>query len=96
MDRTTKEEGKLYITFAAYLDRLRAEENQKPPEARQHVPYINEMAEAIGVHEITLGKIINGKVTRLNLSIAQKILDYLRVNGFRPDVTDFIRYIPPE
>lgn len=89
-------EGSLYITFAAYLDTLRANEKQKPESARTEIPTITDLADAVGVHNVTLTNIANGRIDRLTLETARKVLDEMWRRGFRPQITDFIRYVPPE
>lgn len=89
-------EGNLFITFSAYLDELKAVEKQKPAHLRQEVPTIKDLAEAIGVHQVTLTNIANDKIDRLSLKVARNVLDAMWKRGFRPQLTDFMKYIPPE
>lgn len=96
MTQQTNREGNLYITFGAYLSELRAQEKQKPPGQRREVPTSQEVADAAGVHLVTMTNIANGKIQQLNLETARKALDYLWHRGFHPQLTDFLKYIPPE
>lgn len=88
--------GRLYISFKSYLSALQSQEELKQPEHRRHVPTVKELAEIAEVHEVTLHNIVNGKVTRLNMETVQVVLDEMWRRGFEPQLTDFIRYDPPE
>lgn len=93
---TNKAEGSLFITFSAYLDELKAQEKQKPPGQRRDVPTIKDLAQAVGVHQVTLTNIASDNIDRLSLKVARAVLDEMWHRGFRPQLTDFMRYIPPE
>lgn len=86
----------MYVTLGAYLDELKGKEGQKPVEKRQPVPTIAELADVAGVHYVTLNNISNDRVDRLNLNTTQKVLDELWRRGFHPQVSDIIKYDPPE
>jgi pentatricopeptide repeat protein len=91
-----KQEGSLYITFGAYLDGLKVAEKQKPPEQRKPIPTIKELADVVGVHQVTLTNIVTGHIDRLSIDTARKVMDEMWRRGFRPEITDFIKYVPPE
>lgn len=93
---SNKEQGRMYVTFAAYLNQLKANELQKPPEQRKEVPTLTELAQAAGRHEINFSNMVNGKTKALNLEVAQLALDELWRRGFEPQITDIIRYSPPK
>lgn len=95
VNKLSKKEGALFITFGAYLDSLKAQQGQLPPADRRHVPTIRELARAIGIHEVTLTNISNGRIKQLDLQKARMILDEMRRRGFDTEVTDFIKYVPP-
>lgn len=94
--------GTLYITFNSYLDRLRSEEGQKPPTNRRNVPTIRDLARLIRerngatLHEVTLTNIINGNGPMLNKETVRMLLDEMWHLGFTPDLSDFIKYVPPQ
>lgn len=88
--------GSLYITFNSYLDRLRAEQGQLPPQRRKTIPTIRELAADIGVHEVTLTNIVNGNLKLLNLEMSRKLLDAMWRRGFSPQTIDLVKYDPPE
>ena len=89
-------EGSMYIVFGSYLKQLEADEGQKPLAQRRNVPTIKDLAEVAGVHQVTLTNIVNGKIDRLTIEVARKVLDHMWRLGFQPKETDFIRYVPPE
>ena len=86
----------MYITFAAYLNQLRADEMNKPSQERKDVPNIEQLASAADRHPINFSTFINGKSKTFNLEVAQAALDELWRLGFTPQITDIIKYIPPE
>lgn len=88
--------GRLHISFKSYLTGLQSQEELKPEAQRRHVPTVKELAEVAQVHEVTLHNIVNGKVTRLNMETVQTVLDEMWRRGFEPQLSDFIRYEPPE
>lgn len=88
--------GNMYITFAAYLNQLRADEMNKPASVRKEVPNIEQLASAADRHPINFSAFINGKSKTFNLEVAQAAMDELWRLGFNPQITDIIRYIPPE
>lgn len=91
----SEKESALFITFGAYLDSLKAQQGQLPPSERQHVPTIRELARSIGIHEVTLTNISNGRIKQLDLQKTRLILDEMRRRGFDTELTDFIKYVPP-
>lgn len=91
----SEREGDLFITFGAYLDSLKAQQGLLPPAERQHVPTIRELARSIGIHEVTLTNISNGRIKQLDLQKTRLILDEMRRRGFATELSDFIKYIPP-
>jgi len=101
-NKSPQKGGTLYITFNPYLDRLRSEEGQKPPQDRRNVPTIRELARSIrerhGVtlHEVTLNNIINGNGPLLNKETVRMLLDEMWHLGFKPELSDFIKYVPPQ
>ncbi len=96
INELSEKEGALFITFGAYLDSLKAQQGLLPPTERQHVPTIRELARSIGIHEVTLTNISNGRIKQLDLQKTRLILDEMRRRGFDTEVTDFIKYIPPD
>lgn len=91
----SEREGDLFITFGAYLGSLKAQQGLLPPAERQHVPTIRELARSIGIHEVTLTNISNGRIKQLDLQKTRLILDEMRRRGFATELTDFIKYVPP-
>jgi hypothetical protein len=98
-----KQRGDIYIILSSYLNELKAQEERKPPEERQPVPSYRELAESIRACEpaetpepFTLNRLAKGRVKLLNLETARMVMDEMNRRGFRMDLTDFVRYIPPE
>lgn len=96
MTNEPTQEGSLFITFGAYLDNLKAQEKLKPPAQRQPVPTIKELAEVVGVHQVTLTNIVTGNIDRLSIDVARRVMDEMWRRGFKVEITDFIKYVPPE
>ena len=94
--------GTLYITFSAYLDKLRADEGAKPPTTRKAVPTIRDLARmirerhGIKLHEVTLNGIVNDSGPMFNKETVKMLLDEMWYLGFAPQITDFTKYVPPE
>jgi DNA-binding Xre family transcriptional regulator len=83
----------LYINLNTYLSQLKAIENSKPAGAKRlKVPNITELAEAIGLHQTSLSRIANNRISHLNLEVGNKIIDELRRRGFEMRVTDLLVY----
>ncbi len=101
-EKPVKSGGEMYITFNSYLDALKAEEGSKPPAQRRAVPTIRDLAKSIRehndvkLHEVTLNNLINGNVKLFNMETTRLLLDEMWRRGFKPEITDFIKYVPPE
>jgi hypothetical protein len=100
-ENTLSEEGKLFVTFSSYLDKIRSEQGQLPPDQRKPVPTIRELAHAINtkneskIHEMTLYNIVNNNIQLLNLQTARMMMDEMHNRGFNINISDFLKYIPP-
>jgi DNA-binding Xre family transcriptional regulator len=92
MDQAQPLEGSLYVTLKSYLERLEALERSKPAAQRRHVPGMDELARAVGIHPVTLSKIANSHIRQLNLETGGKIIAALRRYGFAMSVSDLIAY----
>lgn len=88
--------GVMFITLNQYLAFLRNQEQSKPEGKRRPVPSIVALAEAIGIHPITLSNIANNNITRFNLDTGAAIIDEMRKRGFPMEATDLITYRPVE
>lgn len=82
-------EGKVYVSLGSYLANLEAQ-------GRMNVPTIRSLAGSIGMHEVTLHNIAKGRSKQLNLETAQRILDEMNRRGFKMDISDLVKYDPPE
>jgi hypothetical protein len=83
----------LYINLNTYLSQLKAIENSKPAGAkRREVPTITELAEAIELHQTSLSRIANNRISHFNLEVGNKIINELRRRGFEMQVTDLLVY----
>lgn len=85
----------MYITLKDYLQRMESLERSKPAELRREVPSIVALAEAIGIHPVTLSNIANNNITRFNLETGAAIIGELRRLGFPMDAGDLIAYRAP-
>lgn len=84
-----KKESKVYVSLGSYLANLEAQ-------GRMNVPTIRSLAKSIDLHEVTLHNIAKGRSKQLNLETAQRILDEMNRRGFKMDISDLVRYEPPE
>jgi DNA-binding Xre family transcriptional regulator len=85
-------EGHMVITLKEYLDKLQGFERRKPEEQRQHVPTMEELAGAVGIHPVTLSNIANNKIKHLNLDTGARIVRAMRDFGFPMRTTDLVEY----
>lgn len=82
------------VVFGAYLKELEAAEKAKPLGQRRYVPSIEELAEVVSLHPVTLRNIANGNIKKLDLQTAGKLMTTMRQLGFSILETDVIRYVP--
>jgi hypothetical protein len=94
--RSSEEVGAMYITLKDYLQKMESLERTRPAELRREVPSIVSLAEAVGIHPVTLSNIANNNIIRLNLKTSAAIIDEMRRRGFPMDASDFVSYRPPE
>lgn len=86
----------MYITLKAYLDRIETEERSKPASQRRRVPSMEELAQEIGMHRVSLSRIANNGISDLNLETGGKIISAMRRFGFPMEASDFVAYAPIE
>ena len=84
------------IRLAAYLNRLRGDEEYKRESERRFVPTYGELAEEVGISPVTMSRIANGHVKQLNLETADAIITALRKRGFAMEISNLLVYYPPE
>jgi hypothetical protein len=84
----------MHIVFRDYMNRIEAAERAKPPGERRYVPTMGEIAEAIGINQVTLSKLMSGKIRALNLDTGGKIMQTMRRYGFDMAETDLIAFVP--
>lgn len=89
------DKGAIYITLKAHLQRLEDLERSKPKEERKSIPSIVALAEAVGIHPVTLSNIANNNIVRFNLETGAAIIDEIRRRGFPMDASDLLAYRPP-
>ena len=83
------------VVFGNYLKALEAGERAKPLGQRRYVPSIEELAEVVSLHPVTLRNIANGNIKKLDLGTAGKLITTMRQLGFDTSETDVIHYEPP-
>lgn len=81
-------EGKLYVALGAYLADLKAQ-------GARDVPTVRDLAQTIGVHEVTLHNIVRGRNKQLTLHTALRVLDEMNRRGFPMTVENFLHYERP-
>lgn len=86
----------MYISLRSYLESLKAIESAKPEGKRKHVPSVSELAKGVGMHDVSLSRIANNKVSQLALDTGDKIITEMRRRGFQMQVQDLLTYLPPE
>ena len=84
--------AKMVINLKGYLKQLEGTELRRPEYKRKNVPTLKELAAAIGIHEMTMVNIANGKIKLLNLNTAQRIISEMRKRGFDMQTTDLLDY----
>lgn len=84
--------GVMRVVFKDYLNRIARIERGKPEGERKRVPLLEEVAEAVGIHPITLSRIINNQTKRLNLDLMSDTISFMRALGFSMRETDFMVY----
>ncbi|MBA3530492.1 MAG: hypothetical protein H0T73_01035 [Ardenticatenales bacterium] len=75
---------------------MEALEQSRSESQRREVPSIVALAEAVGIHPITMSNIANNHVTRFNLETGAAIIDEMRRRGFPMEAHDLIAYRPAE
>lgn len=90
------EGGTMYIALRSYIERLNAIENSKPKEQRRHVPTMKELAEEVGIHQVTMSDIANSNIRQLNLETGGRIITAMRRFGFPMTVSDLLEYRAPD
>lgn len=86
----------MYVTLKDYLQKMESLERTKSAGARRVVPSIVGLAEAIGIHPVTLSNIANNNITRFNLETGAAIIDEMRRRGFPMEAADLVAYRPAE
>src|SRR5688572_248125 len=84
--------GTMFIVFKSYLNRLEAIEKSKPEPQRRRVPSMEELAQRIGVHPVTLSNIANSNIKQLNLETGGRIIHTMRSYGFQMELSDLLEY----
>lgn len=84
--------GMMRNVFKDYLARMASIENRKPEGERREVPLLEEIAEAVGVHPVTLSRIVNNQNKRLSLDLVSDTIAYMRRRGFSMQLNDFMVY----
>lgn len=82
------------ITLTEYLDTLRANEGQKPPNQRKEVPNISQLVDATGIGRTTLYNVAANKFKSVKLDVLEAVINDLRRRGFSASVSDVIRQYP--
>lgn len=76
------------ICLKEYLARLEREEGAK--EEGRTVPSMDGLAELVGIHRVTMNKIVNNRTKSLNFGIATRIIEAMSLLGFDMQITDLI------
>jgi DNA-binding Xre family transcriptional regulator len=82
----------MYVSLRSYIDRLSAIENSKPKDQRRPVPTMKELAEEIGIHQVTMSAISNSNIRQLNLETGGRIISAMRRRGFSMEVGDLLAF----
>ncbi len=80
----------LVVTLGAYLAYIKSEELTKAESQRRDVPTIGELAEAAGVHRVTMQHLVTGDIKRVNFETLSAVLNELRRRGFDPKESDIV------
>lgn len=82
----------MFVIFRSYLNRLEAIQKSKPEGQRQRVPSMEELAQRVGIHPVTLSNISNNNIKQLNLETGGRIIHTMRSFGFSMDISDLLEY----
>lgn len=82
----------MFIIFRSYINRIEAIEKSKPETQRRRVPTMEELAQRIGVHPVTLSNIANSNIKQLNLETGGRIIHAMRSYGFSMEIGDLLEY----
>jgi hypothetical protein len=80
----------LVVTLGSYLSYIKSEELAKAESQRRSVPTIGELAEAAGIHRVTMQNLVSGDVKRVNFETLSAVVNELRRRGFNPRVSDLL------
>jgi hypothetical protein len=86
----------MHIVFRDYYTSVEAAERAKPPGERRYVPTLGEIADAIGINQVTLSKLMSGRIRALNLDTGGKIIQTMRRYGFEMTERDLLVYTPDD
>ena len=86
--------GTMHVAFREYLTSIEKNVRAKPPGERRYVPTLGEIANTIGINQVTLSKLMSGKIRALNLDTGGKIIQTMRSYGFDMTERDLLVYIP--
>lgn len=82
------------LTLREHLTKLEANENEKPPAERYHVPTLPELSEVAGISRQGIYKLANGKTGAVSFTILAAIISELRRLGFPTEVSDLLIAYP--
>lgn len=86
--------GTMHVVFREYLTQIEKAERAKPPGERRYIPTLGEIATSIGINQVTLSKLMSGKIRALNLDTGGKIMQTMRQYGFEMTERDLVAYTP--
>lgn len=82
----------MFFNLKSYLSELEAAERAKPEDERRDVPTLTDLANAAGVHKVTMSKLVQGRIHSLNFDIGAAIIAELRRRGFDTQPGDLLGY----
>lgn len=80
----------LVVTLGSYLSHLKSQELAKVESQRRSVPTIGELADAAGIHRVSMQNMVSGDMKRVNFETLSAVVNELRRRGFDPQVSDLL------
>lgn len=84
------------VNLKSYLADLERDELAKPKEQRREIPTLADLADTVGMHRISFYRIANNQVGKLDLGIANQVIEEMRRRGFPMEVDDLLVYVPSQ
>lgn len=82
----------MYFNLKGYLAQLEASEAARPKSEQRAVPSLTDLANAAGIHKVTMSKLVRGQIRSLNFDIGSAIIAEMKRHGFDTQPGDLLGY----